>query len=218
MTGDKSLNQSELTITSGKYPFYHHQTVDGFWFKPSELYLSRVSVIGELSDSLHLISRTIYCTCNWMRNLPFHTLLHPLQGSIRRHLVWMATLDSAPNEKDFNLRDIPGIGIRESGDVTLHLCGARLVINTGRRVIFEGHGAIEAEDFVFTINLLAMARGRMGDDVYTAQLASLCFVRSALRWYISLDSDVKRSWELLQKALMDRWKESEGDLVQRPLW
>jgi hypothetical protein len=103
------------------------------------------------------------------------------------------------------------------GHQMLSLGGCRLNMATNERIIFQGASGIEAEDFVFVINLLAADQGKLGDDRYVAQLALQCFARSTLRWYTNLAPEVQDSWRQLSKAILTTWITPESEIAQSRL-
>jgi len=79
-------------------------------------------------------------------------------------------------------------------------------------LVFEGIDGTECEDFVHkfkrklvtdaALSSASSSKSPAEFDHLSAQLASACFVRGALRWYVELEPEVQESWKLLQKALM----------------
>lgn len=67
---------------------------------------------------------------------------------------------------------------------------------------FKGTDSVEAEDFISAIRQKALAEGKEDDDRWTANFASACFRRDALRWHGSLDRETKKDWERLEKAIL----------------
>ena len=70
---------------------------------------------------------------------------------------------------------------------------------------FDGMDGTACETFVLAIQRHGRREGRMMDDEWMAELASICLTGSALRWWSTLADDVQRSWRLLRAALFDRY-------------
>ncbi|KAG8916518.1 hypothetical protein FRC01_003015 [Tulasnella sp. 417] len=76
---------------------------------------------------------------------------------------------------------------------------------------FAGKSAKEAEDFVHWVRQRALDSGKLNDPIWTAELASGCFVGSALRWYSALDPGIRRDWDSLQQAIFVQYNEGSGE-------
>ncbi|KAG8899846.1 hypothetical protein FRC00_000817, partial [Tulasnella sp. 408] len=63
---------------------------------------------------------------------------------------------------------------------------------------FQGKSGEEAEEFVHAIRRRARDIGKQKDSDWIATIVYDCFVGDALRWYLSLDPNVRGDWEMLQ--------------------
>ncbi|KAG9007887.1 hypothetical protein FRB90_009192 [Tulasnella sp. 427] len=77
---------------------------------------------------------------------------------------------------------------------------------------FYGKSGSEAEDFLHQVRERALHVGRLNDTEWCADFASGCFAGRALRWYSSLESDVKKDWEKLQRAIFEQY--DDGVVLQ----
>lgn len=77
------------------------------------------------------------------------------------------------------------------------------------RPIFYGESSEEAENFVFAIKERAYQEGKQKDHAWTAEYASICFAKGALRWYEELDEDTQNDWRLLRRAILAHYKDME---------
>ncbi|KIO17952.1 hypothetical protein M407DRAFT_32367 [Tulasnella calospora MUT 4182] len=75
------------------------------------------------------------------------------------------------------------------------------------RPIFYGESSKEAEDFIFAIKERAYAEGKQRDNAWIAEFVSICFAKTALRWYEELDEDVQNDWRLLKHAILAEYQE-----------
>ncbi|KIO28416.1 hypothetical protein M407DRAFT_22462 [Tulasnella calospora MUT 4182] len=75
------------------------------------------------------------------------------------------------------------------------------------RPIFYGESSKEAEDFIFAIKERAYAEGKQRDNAWIAEFVSICFAKTALRWYEELDEDVQNDWRLLKRAILAEYQE-----------
>ncbi|KAG8964599.1 hypothetical protein FRC05_003764 [Tulasnella sp. 425] len=58
---------------------------------------------------------------------------------------------------------------------------------------------------------MAHAAGKTRDDAWMADLASTCFSGEALRYYDSLEPDVRYDWTLLRRALLTKYPRRDND-------
>ncbi|KAG8913928.1 hypothetical protein FRC01_004304 [Tulasnella sp. 417] len=85
------------------------------------------------------------------------------------------------------------------------------------RLHFAGKSATEAEDFVHWIRQRALDAGKLNDPGWTAELASGCFIGSALRWYTALDPGIRGSWDSLQQAIFAQYSEESEEGFTLPM-
>lgn len=71
--------------------------------------------------------------------------------------------------------------------------------------VFNGSDGAEAEDFVTAVRRRAFAEGRQRDQAWMADYAATCLKGNAVRWFQALDREVREDWELLSRALLERW-------------
>ncbi|KAG9027346.1 hypothetical protein FS837_004306 [Tulasnella sp. UAMH 9824] len=77
--------------------------------------------------------------------------------------------------------------------------------------IFCGESGKEAEKFVFWIRQRARNAGKLEDPQWIATFASPFFAGRALRWYSSLQMNVQKDWNALQRAIFMQYpREGEG--------
>ncbi|KAG8906115.1 hypothetical protein FRC01_008119, partial [Tulasnella sp. 417] len=79
------------------------------------------------------------------------------------------------------------------------------------RLQFAGSSGAEAETFVHWVRQRALDVGKFNDPHWPAELASGCFVGSALRWYTSLDSGIRRDWDSLQQAIFRQYGQNVAE-------
>lgn len=85
------------------------------------------------------------------------------------------------------------------------------------RIRFEGYSAKEAEEFVATVNRTALKEGKHKDPEWIAFFASSCFSGVALRWLADLDYEVTYDWNLLRRAILQRWPiETKRNIIAIP--
>lgn len=83
-------------------------------------------------------------------------------------------------------------------------------------LVFSGNGgAAECEEFIHSVKLNAYSQGQQRNNDWTVDYAELCFVGSALRWYTTLDPQVRRDWDRLQVALLEAWPQKEPQRSER---
>lgn len=79
------------------------------------------------------------------------------------------------------------------------------------RLQFAGRSGAETENFVHWVRQRALDVGKHNDPHWPAELASGCFVGSALRWYTSLDLGVRGDWDSLQQAIFVQYGQNIQD-------
>ncbi|KIO28583.1 hypothetical protein M407DRAFT_22317 [Tulasnella calospora MUT 4182] len=84
-------------------------------------------------------------------------------------------------------------------------------MSSGGDVVFLGRDGQECEEFIRAIHKAAYAAEKIRDDAWMADLALPCFSGRALRYYESLEPEVKCDWSLLRKALLARYPPLDGD-------
>lgn len=77
--------------------------------------------------------------------------------------------------------------------------------------VFLGNDGQECEEFIRAIHNAAYAGGKIRDDAWMADLALTYFSGRALRYYDSLEPEVKRDWSLLRQALLARYPPLDDD-------
>lgn len=78
-------------------------------------------------------------------------------------------------------------------------------------IVFSGRDGHECEEFVQAIHKAAYAAGKLRDDAWMADMAVTCLSGRALRYYTSLEPEVKRDWSLLSSALLEKYPPPDGD-------
>jgi len=76
-------------------------------------------------------------------------------------------------------------------------------------LVFRGGGGTECERFLIAIHRWAFEREKDEDDRWLARFAATRLEGDAYRVYVKLDNDVRRSWDLLRQALLERYPASE---------
>ncbi|KAG8915463.1 hypothetical protein FRC00_004098 [Tulasnella sp. 408] len=89
---------------------------------------------------------------------------------------------------------------------------------SGEDIVFSGRDGQECEEFVRAIHKAGYAAGKLRDDAWMADLALTCLSGSALRYYASLEREVKRDWDLLRSALLERYPPPDGDEDEMQYW
>lgn len=72
-------------------------------------------------------------------------------------------------------------------------------------IIFEGRDDEPLEPFLRAFKKHAFALGKQRDNDWLADFASVCFDGEALRWFESLDEEVRTDWRVLRPALLERY-------------
>ena len=70
---------------------------------------------------------------------------------------------------------------------------------------FEGKDGDELEKFILSVRKYAFAQNKSKDDEWIADFVRPCLTGAALRWYMNLDEEVRSSWWLLGRALLDQY-------------
>lgn len=78
-------------------------------------------------------------------------------------------------------------------------------------IVFLGKDGYECEEFIRAIHNMAYAAGKTRDDAWMADLASTCFSGRALRYYDSLEPDIRYDWTLLRHALLTKYPRPDDD-------
>jgi len=79
-------------------------------------------------------------------------------------------------------------------------------------LIFQGGDSDECEKFVFRVQRWAFEDDKDEDDQWVARFASSCLSGDAVRFYVTLDQDVRKSWERLRQALLARYPASHPNV------
>lgn len=77
--------------------------------------------------------------------------------------------------------------------------------------VFLGIDGQECEEFIRAIHNAAYAEGKIRDNAWMADLALTYFSGRALRYYDSLEPEVKSDWSLLRQALLARYSPLDDD-------
>lgn len=77
--------------------------------------------------------------------------------------------------------------------------------------LFSGESGEEAEKFVFWIRQRARNAGKLEDPQWIATFASPFFAGRALRWYSSLQMNVQKDWNALQRAIFMQYPREGED-------
>lgn len=70
---------------------------------------------------------------------------------------------------------------------------------------FTGTEGIPYQEFLKRVRGAAFRQGRSRDSEWMADMASLHISGDALKWYESLDDDVRQDWSLLRKAIIGKY-------------
>ncbi|KAG8895683.1 TOM (translocase of outer membrane) complex component, partial [Tulasnella sp. 417] len=66
---------------------------------------------------------------------------------------------------------------------------------------FSGKDSDECEGFIFAVQRTAFAQGKQRDDAWITDFVASCLTKDALRWWIKLDLETQRNWDLLRRAM-----------------
>ncbi|KAG8943833.1 hypothetical protein FRC04_002456 [Tulasnella sp. 424] len=82
--------------------------------------------------------------------------------------------------------------------------------------LFYGKSGEEAEQFVFSIRQRARDAGKQNDNEWIIDFVSGSFVGNALRWHVSLDSSIRKNWEVLEVAILAQYprEDQSGPLLK----
>lgn len=71
--------------------------------------------------------------------------------------------------------------------------------------LFDGSDSADAEDFIHAIRAKAYSEGKDNDEAWILRLVRASLTRDALRWHTGLDPAIRKDWDLLEKALLERF-------------
>ena len=79
----------------------------------------------------------------------------------------------------------------------------------GNEISFNGIDGLESPEFIQAVRVKAFDDNKTNDYSYLTNLAAMCFVGPALRWFENLDDDVQTNWTSLRPALLRRFPASD---------
>ncbi|KAG8943837.1 hypothetical protein FRC04_002460 [Tulasnella sp. 424] len=87
------------------------------------------------------------------------------------------------------------------------------------RPLFHGKNGEEAEQFVFSVRQRALDAGKENDNDWIIASVSGSFIGNALRWHVSLDSSIRKNWELLEVAILAQYPgEGQSGPLLKYIW
>ncbi|KIO21942.1 hypothetical protein M407DRAFT_28498 [Tulasnella calospora MUT 4182] len=72
-------------------------------------------------------------------------------------------------------------------------------------IVFNGTNGTSYQDFIQQIRRIAFSQHRSREFAWMADFAALHFSGDALDWYESLDNEVQKDWDLLRKAMAQKY-------------
>lgn len=76
---------------------------------------------------------------------------------------------------------------------------------TDEEFTFNGVDSLGYQEFLQQVRRTAFNKGKSQDFAWMAALAALHFSGDALKWYERLDDDTQKDWNLLRKAVVDKY-------------
>ncbi|KAG8906557.1 hypothetical protein FRB99_006671 [Tulasnella sp. 403] len=74
---------------------------------------------------------------------------------------------------------------------------------------FSGTDGVQCEEFIHVVRQRALAAGKQRDNDWIIDFVTGCFTGDALRFYATLDEEVRNDWWLLHGALLQRYPAQE---------
>lgn len=81
---------------------------------------------------------------------------------------------------------------------------------------FRGSGPDDCDIFIQAVRRQGHREGKLRDDQYMADLASLYLSGPALRWHRRLDKDTRDSWDALETALLEEYGDEAAPAAGGP--